>query len=251
MFDLCIMLTVFRLVLTLNIEEEISEIRMIVKQQQMEILQLQNSNHFLIKENHSFKTAIRQLEEDNLLMRKDINLTIGSISSTEHSEFKHNEPLKRKRSTTGENDLQNSRRAPVVGPLDHVAFYAYMSKDDPSLLKHNQLVFDVVKINIGNGYLNNTGVFVAPSSGTYVFSWTLYTGNHGATYYDLMVNGEIYGSTLGETDDVPGDFDSDSGTVVVSLNTGDNVYFRSIIQTTAFILGRRSARTSFSGWKLY
>lgn len=101
MFDLCIMFTVIRFVLTLNIEEEISEIRMTVKQQQIEILQLQNFNHFLIKENHLFKTAIRQLEEDNLLMRKDINLTIGSIPSTEHSEFKHDESFKRKRSTTG------------------------------------------------------------------------------------------------------------------------------------------------------
>ncbi|CAC5387868.1 unnamed protein product [Mytilus coruscus] len=250
MFDLCIMFTAIHFVLALNIEEEISEIRIAVKQQQMQILQLQNFNHFLIKENHSFKTAIRRIEEENLLLRRDINLTIGRIPFTEYNEFKQDETLKGTGSISGESRLQ-SRRAAVVGPQDHVAFYAYMSKDNPSLSKHNRLVFDVIKINIGNGYQNNTGVFVAPSSGTYVFAWTLYTGNHGATYYDLMVNGKEYGSTLGETDDVNGNFDSDSRTVVVSLDTGDSVYFRSIVQTTALILGRRSAKTSFSGWKLY
>lgn len=132
-----------------------------------------------------------------------------------------------------------------------VAFYAYMSSStsDPSL--HYQLVFDIAKTNIGGGYNHYTGTFNAPIQGVYVFAWTIYTSSRGQTWLDVMVNNDVYSSTLGETYDVL-DYDSDSGTIVVSLNQGDSVYIRSSHQANASIISNNAyrAKTSFAGWKL-
>lgn len=53
-----------------------------------------------------------------------------------------------------------------------VAFYAYMSVDRGidwfSLDK--KIIYDKVNLNIGDGYDVLTGVFTAPSSGTYIFN---------------------------------------------------------------------------------
>lgn len=47
----------------------------------------------------------------------------------------------------------------------HVAFYAYMTSSMVNPGSHQILKFDHVKTNIGHGYHNNTGVFIAPTSG--------------------------------------------------------------------------------------
>jgi hypothetical protein len=113
------------------------------------------------------------------------------------------------------------------------------------------LVFDVIKTNLGGGYNRHSGMFSAPSAGVYVFTWTMYTGKHGNTAFALYVNDDIVGSTFGETDDVQDDYDSDSGTVVVSLNENDDVYVRSVMPcSTSVVSGAWHTRTIFAGWKL-
>jgi hypothetical protein len=54
-----------------------------------------------------------------------------------------------------------------------IAFYAYMSRDTPTITIQHPLTFDVVKTNLGNGYHPATGVFIAPESGVYVFTWII------------------------------------------------------------------------------
>lgn len=93
-------------------------------------------------------------------------------------------------------------------------------------------------------------MFSAPSSGLYVFTWTIYTGNHGQTGFYIYVNHEVLGATWGETDGVARDFDSDSGSMVVSLNANDNVYIRSARACSTYVVSDEGARTSFAGWRL-
>uniref|UniRef100_K1S3U9 Heavy metal-binding protein HIP n=1 Tax=Magallana gigas TaxID=29159 RepID=K1S3U9_MAGGI len=52
------------------------------------------------------------------------------------------------------------------------AFYAYLSSDVAHPGQGQILKFDPVKTNAGNGYHPNSGVFIAPETGYYVFSWT-------------------------------------------------------------------------------
>jgi hypothetical protein len=114
------------------------------------------------------------------------------------------------------------------------------------------LVFDTIKTNLGGGYNRNSRAFSTPSAGVYVFTWTIYTGDDGKTAFALYVNDAIVGSTFGETDDDHGDYDSDSGTVVVSLSQNDDVYMRSIRDCSTYIPSNSvwRARTTFAGWKL-
>jgi hypothetical protein len=39
---------------------------------------------------------------------------------------------------------------------------------------HHQLVFAVLVTNYGNGYSKNTGIFTAPQSGVYAFSFIVF-----------------------------------------------------------------------------
>lgn len=48
-----------------------------------------------------------------------------------------------------------------------------MSKSTPSISIQYPLAFDIVKTNNGNGYHASTGVFIAPETGIYVFTWTI------------------------------------------------------------------------------
>lgn len=89
-------------------------------------------------------------------------------------------------------------------------------------------------------------------SGVYVFTWTIFTGDDGHTYFDVLVNDSVYGKMFGDTIDVCCDYDSDTGTLVLSLNQGDTVFIRSSRQATTQVPSSDSwgARTTFAGWKL-
>lgn len=132
-----------------------------------------------------------------------------------------------------------------------VAFYAYMSasQNPPSI--HHTLIFDVIKTNIGGGYKKHSGMFSAPVAGVYVLTWTIYSGDHGKTAFGIYVNDDMVCSTFGETDDDNGDYDSDTGVIVVSLNQYDDVFIRSIITCSTTIASFTwNTRTTFAGWKL-
>ncbi|XP_061167826.1 C1q-related factor-like [Saccostrea echinata] len=126
-----------------------------------------------------------------------------------------------------------------------------MSKSEPTPSNHHTLIFDVIKTNLGNGYSKYSGTFTAPAAGTYVFTWTINTSPGGAHYLNLLVNGDIAGGTLTDTEDT-NDFDSDSSTIVLVLNKGDNVNMRTTAATerSAYIYVDVYAVTSFAGWRI-
>lgn len=125
-----------------------------------------------------------------------------------------------------------------------------MSSAEPNPSIHLTLISDEVKTNVGGGYNEFSGTFTAPSSGLYVFTWTIYTGSHGITGFHIYVNHDVFGATFGETDNNQDDFDSDSGSIVVSLNANDNVYIRSARDCSTYVISDKGARTTFAGWRL-
>lgn len=57
---------------------------------------------------------------------------------------------------------------------DPIAFYSFISADTTTKLQlHQTLIYDTVKINSGQGYHQDDGMFIAPRSGIYGFAWTL------------------------------------------------------------------------------
>lgn len=110
------------------------------------------------------------------------------------------------------------------------AFYASMTRTDPTIGSHQSLIFDHVLLNIGNGYHPNLGVFTAPKSGVYVFMWTLRIWEQSIV---LLVNGVDYTSIFSRAFDhdhtvenVMGADESVTGYAVARVNQGEDVFLR-------------------------
>ncbi|XP_063399409.1 uncharacterized protein LOC134684047 [Mytilus trossulus] len=281
----CVVLLLPGIMAAVDMLTEISEIRNILQQQESQIISLREENQAIRKDvsrldmkKHSLKMEIRSLRKhvdrldlENLALKKEVDSLGLIISRTGDDEtdltddkMEHTNEVSgvgvmkdvnriRNRYPIARREQLKAKRLIGTGQVNThqtPAFYAYMSKDEPHPSAHHQLIFDEVKTNLGNGYSKFTGTFIVPTTGVYVFSYTIYTGNNGAINFDILVNDAVYDSIYGETDDVSADYDSDSGTIVVALHQGDNVFLRSNKDCTGIVLGGRYAKSTFAGWKL-
>ncbi|VDI67905.1 Hypothetical predicted protein [Mytilus galloprovincialis] len=100
-----------------------------------------------------------------------------------------------------------------------VAFLAELTK---SVTSQNQIIlFDTVKLNIGNAYFNVHGNFIAPVSGLYQFSVTAGAATNHYIILDLIVNARVVGKVLaGDT----GYNECSSNSFLLQLSTGDDVF---------------------------
>ncbi|XP_061196484.1 uncharacterized protein LOC133204758 [Saccostrea echinata] len=136
-----------------------------------------------------------------------------------------------------------------------IAFYAYFSSDVSHTGQGQILKFDVVKTNAGNAYHKSSGVFIAPESGYYAFSWTSRIKHYGGTGEDhaleLVVNSDIYGSIYMKS--LTGEDGQATGVAIAHVNQGDDVYIQTHSRDpgSGAIRSDLYGRSSFSGWKLY
>lgn len=131
-----------------------------------------------------------------------------------------------------------------------MAFYGYMSTDMTNIGGHHTLIFDVIKSNSGNGLHPTTGVFTAPSSGFYVFTWTIRINDNSYRSVELVVNGHEVGALY--QDAGSSEYDMGSTTVVTHVNQGEDVFLRTrILDNNQGILhNNANGYSSFSGWRL-
>lgn len=106
-----------------------------------------------------------------------------------------------------------------------VAFYAYMSHTEYSPSNHHTIIFDIPVTNLGNGYNHFSGIFSVPTSGVYVFSWTIADSMAGYVFSELVVNADVVGGILTQTLS-DNDRISTTGLVVKEVRQGDVVYVR-------------------------
>lgn len=113
------------------------------------------------------------------------------------------------------------------GDSGYVAFCAFLTTEENSPSLHHTFVFNYVKTNLGSAYNSHSGLFTAPTGGTYVC---------------MIVNSE-------EVNGVH----SGTKVVVVNLTCGDVVYVRT--HPTTISKGNIRSDTihgqpTFCGWKL-
>lgn len=131
-------------------------------------------------------------------------------------------------------------------PVESVAFYAYFSSDIPASSAYHILAFDKVITNVGHTY--HSGTFIAPRSCFYVFTWTIRL--YGQRYHttELLVNNNVVNSVyLNPVNTIDGGV---TGTVVVQVNQGDDVFVRTGSTSVGEIISAASGRSSFAGWLL-
>ena len=125
----------------------------------------------------------------------------------------------------------------------HVAFFARLSTHTPKLQPDQDIVFNDVITNIGNGYHKTHGIFVAPVAGVYVFYASLHA-YAGQNHAKLMKNGQMLAMF-----DVVLSSDTNSQMVIIELEAGDDVSVQNADYPDRIFHGLYY--TTFSGYLLY
>ena len=99
-----------------------------------------------------------------------------------------------------------------------VAFTA--SQADFCCLRRGKLMFQKTLTNLGGGWSGRSGEFRAPSSGTYVFSWSALSSNNNHLQLALMRNGLEMASSWADAQG----YQTASSTAVLTLRRGDVVF---------------------------
>lgn len=138
-------------------------------------------------------------------------------------------------------------RNPFGSPNGTIAFSAYMTHNLSNLGNLRILVFDAIFINESNGYNPYVGVFTAPHTGLYVFTWTIRTYDG---YYNtqLLVDGLMHGWVYTASNFIT---DSSSATAVARVVAGQSVYIRTgPASNGGAIYSGNEGFSTFSGWTI-
>ncbi|OWF48795.1 uncharacterized protein LOC110452593 [Mizuhopecten yessoensis] len=145
---------------------------------------------------------------------------------------------------------QNRVAAPPVKQT--VAFHTALSVRK-SFKTGAIIIYDHEMLDHGDGYSPSDGLYIAPESGTYVFTWTTLGSSHEEFQTVLIVNGAVRGSSFSDTSGV-GDYHQSTAVVVLTLNPGDHVFIRmgvtQLAQGDIVSEDIRYGLSTFSGWKL-
>jgi hypothetical protein len=127
-----------------------------------------------------------------------------------------------------------------------VAFFAKMDKNLEHAGIHQNIVFETVVTNVGNGYHSHVGTFIAPVSGTYAFSATLLSFYHVNAHVAFVKNGQLI-TTMFVSGGEAG-YDTTSQTIVLQLQKGDDVVVQNKELDKSFY---GTGQGTFSGFLLF
>lgn len=131
--------------------------------------------------------------------------------------------------------------------VEPVMFFAIIEDRRFDLQKESTVIFEKVIINSGGNYNRFDGVFVAPVSGVYMFSWNVSIETTGYVITELVVENDVISST-GNTD-TNGGYHTTSMTALCRMKQYDHAFIRTTGWGTAnsFRSHDNNPRTSFLG----
>nr|KAG5691130.1 hypothetical protein BaRGS_030938 [Batillaria attramentaria] len=133
----------------------------------------------------------------------------------------------------------------------HVAFWVRLSPDDDNTVPappSGPYKFTQVVLNDGNGYDPISGIFTVPVSGVYNFALQIFLRGPQDTLIDIKVNGHIISRMSLDTITNSNGDDSDSTSVTVKVNAGDEVWVESGNGAHTYV---SDVHTYFTGHLLY
>ncbi|KAK3581028.1 hypothetical protein CHS0354_013924 [Potamilus streckersoni] len=130
-------------------------------------------------------------------------------------------------------------------PGGPIAFYATVSVPELHLGDHHTVVFDKIITNVGGAYHHNTGIFVAPLSGIYVFSVTAMASAGKKAYLEFIMDGVII-NDLVPNHSAADIYVSVTRVFVLEVAQGSEIWVR----TTSADDVHGNQHTCISGWLL-
>ncbi|XP_065927102.1 putative leucine-rich repeat-containing protein DDB_G0290503 isoform X1 [Magallana gigas] len=199
----------------------------------------------------TFSSALASLETAQTKLSKSIDENLNRTVAKFDTQFTLSEHTQQKFSSalasleTAQTKLSKS----TDDKSNHHAFTAGMSSSNNGWTG-DTLVFPAVIYSEGTGYNPSTGIFTAPTAGTYVFYVSVQSANQKYIYLDIVMNGYSkvkamawYGS--GSSISI---YQTGTNLVILHLQTGDRVWVKRSAGTgyqSNFI-----PITTFSGFKL-
>ena len=209
----------------------------------------------------NLKRQVEKLEKDNENQLQDFNILKQRVKFLEDNcnamiinqsygigpEEKNSKTIHEGNNNNETRVYQRSTRAVQS---NHVAFTAYLDHALTHMGIGQIIVFNQVLINDGNGYNRFTGIFTAPVTGTYFFTFTLHV--HNFINAKLVKDGDTLVAVAARADFTPGSQDQSSNSVVVQLNAGQSVWAQSYNNADKTVDGYEEFRlVTFSGFLLY
>ncbi|KAK3106152.1 hypothetical protein FSP39_013775 [Pinctada imbricata] len=232
-----------------ELRRTVEEQRIVSERQQNQIEALQNIVASQTIELKTVKSEVEELKQQRTENRQERTKAKNTLT-----EMSRNMSTVQKDATkTKEDNNKDMQKGRTIlnqpSGVNIVAFYAYMSSPMKNVGEHHTLIFDHAVTNVGNHYHPNSGVFIAPTSGLYAFSWSIRIRVGEYHDIDLAVNGKSVGVTHHWANS---DEDHHSGaTVIVQVSQGDDVFLRtSTHSNVGGIWSDSSGQSSFTGWKL-
>jgi hypothetical protein len=129
---------------------------------------------------------------------------------------------------------------------DTIAFKA-RGPTDLSLAIGQTIIFANNMLNKGEAYSNNTGIFTAPVSGTYIFMIHLCISHSKIMYYGIMVDDTVYTSGHFYDTDSQNCYTADA---LLVLNGGERVYVKCLSGSSGNVLYEFSSST-YNYWNTF
>lgn len=117
--------------------------------------------------------------------------------------------------------------------INNVGIWSFKTR--PNIVSNDVVKFPLIKLNVGGGYDNNTGVFTCPSDGYYAVHWSVATTDDSNRCSSaVMKNGvAMIGNEIG------------GNLATFHMNRNDRAWIRATSNCTVL-----SYHSSFSGFKI-
>jgi len=128
-----------------------------------------------------------------------------------------------------------------------IAFQAAKVAEQTSIGTNQNILFEHVSLNLGNGFHPQHGIFVVPRSGIYVISTSLLHENQPGIYFHgaIVHQGTVVAKLVGDHSE----WEQSAVTVLIQAQAGDEIWVRNNGPSNENIYG--DYFSSFAGYLVW
>lgn len=255
-----------------NVLETIKQINIKLSKQELDIADLKHENEELKNIVNRQNTEIRNLKVQLEKQSKDIE-NFAQRAKTDDSEVTGSQDNNNQVGSDGYEEanmpdkengkIQNvsnlkasnnerpalSLRGRQISQKGPVAFSAYLDHNVEHAGEGQTIKFNQILINDGNGYNRYTGVFTAPESGVYFFTFTIHNQQHQTNARLVKDSQNIVGSVVDTKETTENNMSTNSA--VITVEAGQAVWVEQLTSNAELISVSNYRQVTFSGFLLY